>query len=186
MISAFNFITLDGYYKGLDEDIGWHKHGGEEARFSEEKLQPGNTLLFGRVTYQMMSSFWPTQMAKESFPVVAEGMNKAEKIVFSRTLQKTDWQNSRIIGNDIIAEMTKLKRSAGKNFTILGSGTIVTQFAEAGLIDLYQVMIDPVAIGNGTSLFKGLKKQLDLELLNTRTFSSGVILLEYKPKQAVS
>jgi dihydrofolate reductase len=180
-LSVFNFITLNGFYKGVNNDIGWHKHGEEEGEFSAEGAQSDSVMLFGRVTYDMMYSFWPTPMAMESMPVVAEGMNKSEKIVFSRTLKKADWNNTRIISNHAVEEIKKLKKTSQKDMVILGSGSIVTLCAEHGLIDTYQIMIDPVAIGNGTPLFNGMKCQLDLRLSSTRTFKSGVILLNYEP-----
>ncbi len=180
-LSTFTFISLDGYYKGQNEDISWHKHGPEEGEYSAESLKSENILLFGRTTYEMMASFWPTPMAYDAFPVVAEGMNKAQKIVFSRTLKKANWGNTRIICDNIVDEVKSLKQKAAKDLTLLGSGSILTQLAEAGLIDEYQIMIDPVAIGNGTPIFKNIKDQLDLKLINTRTFKSGVILLSYQP-----
>lgn len=180
-LSVFNFITLNGFYKGVNNDIGWHKHGEEEGEFSAEGAQSDSVILFGRATYDMMYSFWPTPMAMESMPVVADGMNKSEKIVFSRTLKKADWNNTRIINSHAVEEIKKLKKTSKKDMIILGSGTIVTLCAEHGLIDTYQIMIDPVAIGNGTPLFNGMKCQLDLRLTSTRTFKSGVILLNYEP-----
>lgn len=179
-LSSFQFITLNGFYKGPDNDISWHRHGGEESAFAEEGAQSNSTLLFGRITYEMMASFWPTPEAQQSMPVVAEGMNKSEKIVFSRTLKTATWNNTRIVKDNIEAEVKRLKES-GKSMTILGSGSILTQLANSGLIDEYQVMIDPVALGSGTPLFKGLQHQLDLQLINSRVFKSGVVLLSYLP-----
>jgi dihydrofolate reductase len=180
-LTAFNFITLNGFFKGQNEDISWHRHEGEVVKFSEEALEQDNILLFGRKTYEMMVAFWPTPMAKESFPKVAEGMNKAEKLVFSRTMSKADWDNTRVVNHNIAAEIKKLKQTAKKDMTILGSGSIVTQFAEEGLIDEYQIMVDPVVIGDGTPIFKDLKRKLDLRLTKTRTFKTGVVLLCYQP-----
>jgi dihydrofolate reductase len=180
-LSVFNFISLDGYYKDINNGIAWHNHDEEGAEYSAQSLQAGNILLFGRVTYDMMASFWPSPMAAESLPVVAEGMNKAEKIVFSRTMKKADWNNSRVISSDIVEEMKKLKQTPGKDMTILGSGTILTQFASAGIIDDYQIMLDPTAIGSGTSVFRGISHQLNLKLINIKTFRSGTLLLSYQP-----
>ena len=180
-LTVFNFTTLNGFFKGPNEDISWHKHGDEEAKFSEENANRDGIILFGRVTYEMMASFWPTLMAKEQFPKVAEGMNSCEKIVFSRTLKKAEWNNTRIISGDLEKEVKQLKKESAKEMPVLGSGTIVTQLADLGLVDEYQVMIDPVAIGQGTPIFQGIKKQLDLKLTNTRTFNSGIMLLCYTP-----
>ena len=181
-LNCFMFISLDGYYKGPEEDTSWHKHGEEEGQFSADSLGAEHTLVFGRVTYEMMAGFWTLPMAFESMPEVAAGMNKAAKIVFSKTLDKADWQNTRLIKTDMITAMKKLKEESPNDMTILGSGTILTQFADAGLVDGYQVMVDPVAIGNGTPLFHGLKKKLALRLISTRSFKSGVVLHSYEPE----
>lgn len=179
-LNAFNFITLNGYFEAAPGDISWHKHGGEEAEFSAENLKTGNTLLFGRVTYEMMASYWPTPMAMQNDPIVAKGMNTAEKVVFSRTLVKVHWANTRLIKDNMIDEVRQLKQQP-KDLTLLGSGSILTQLAEHGLIDDYQIMLDPVALGNGNSLFKGMKNKLDLRLVGSRIFKSGVVLLSYQP-----
>lgn len=180
-LTVFNFITLNGFYKGLNEDIGWHKHGGEEAEYSEEMLTLNNVLLFGRKTYENMVSFWPTPMAKELFPQVAEGMNKAEKIVFSTTLSDVPWKNTTVMNGNIVEKVSQLKQSPGNDLTILGSGIIVNLFSDNNLIDEYQIMVDPIAIGEGNSIFRGIKHHLDLKLTETKTFKSGVVLLIYKP-----
>jgi dihydrofolate reductase len=179
-LSVFNFISLDGYYKDLNNGIDWHQHGQEEGDFSAKNLGQDNILLFGRITYQMMASWWPTQNAIGAMPEVAKGMNSAEKIVCSNSLQTAGWQNTSIMRGDIFAQLSELKKTSGKDITILGSGNLTAQLAEVGLIDHYQVMIDPVAIGNGTSIFKGLNHQLMLKLTDTRSFKSGTVLLSYK------
>jgi dihydrofolate reductase len=180
-ITVFNFLTLNGYYKGPNEDISWHRHGAEEGEYAADSLSPGSTLLFGRVTYEMMAGYWPTPQAISNDPVVAEGMNHAEKIVFSRTLEKAAWNNTTLVKDDMIAVLQKMKQLPGKDMAILGSGSIVTQLAEQGMIDEYQIMIDPVALGDGTSIFKNLRHKLDLRLIKTKVFKSGVALLCYEP-----
>jgi len=180
-VSVFNFITLNGYFQGADGDISWHRHEADTGKYSDEKSQMGNTLLFGRVTYQQMASFWPTPAAQQMQPVTADGMNKAEKIVFSRTLKKADWNNTRLIKEDLVTAVRKLKNEPGSDITILGSGSIVTQLADAGLIDAYGFMIDPVALGEGVPLFRGMKNKLDLKLTSSNVFKSGVIMVTYEP-----
>jgi dihydrofolate reductase len=180
-LNSFTFITLNGYYKGSNEDISWHRHDGETARYASENSSSGSTLLFGRVTYEMMEHFWPTPQAYEMFPIVAKNMNKAEKIVFSRTLRKVMWNNSRLIKDNMINEIKKLKQSSENNMTLLGSGSILAQLSEYALIDEYQIMIDPVVINKGTSIFEGISRKLELALTNTKTFDNGVVLLCYKP-----
>ena len=182
-LSVFNFASLNGYYKGLNGDISWHRHGGEEAEFSAESLKANNVLLFGRVTYEMMAGFWPTPMALEKAPLEAESINAAEKIVFSNTLQTVSWNNTRVVKSNLIDEIKKLKQTLAHDMTILGSGSILTQCADAGLIDEYQIMLDPVVIGDGGVMFKGLKQKLDLQLISVKTFKSGTVLLSYKPME---
>lgn len=180
-LSVFNFTTLNGFYKGPNEDISWHEHGGEESEYAAEGANSESTLLLGRITYQMMVAYWPTALAYQNMPDVAKGMNNSEKIVFSRTLKEVKWKNTRLIKNNIVEAVKKLKETSETSMTILGSGSIITQFAEANLIDEYQIMVDPVAIGKGTPMFKNMRDKLSLKLENVRTFKSGVLLLLYKP-----
>lgn len=181
-LTAYNFLTLNGFFKGPNEDTDWHTHGEEEANYSEEALAQGNILLFGRKTYEMMVSFWPTPQAKDLFPRVAAGMNQAEKLVFSRTPFEPVWENTQLITDDIVDKMHALKRSPGNDMTILGSGSIITLFTDHNLIDEYQFMIDPVAIPDGTPVFANIKQKLDLQLTSSKIFNSGVVLLNYQPR----
>ncbi|MHC1776209.1 MAG: dihydrofolate reductase family protein [Lentimicrobium sp.] len=181
-LSSFTFITLNGFMHDQHEDISWHQHGAEENQIAADGLGAANMLLFGRKTFEMMASYWPTPMALENDPTVAAGMNKAEKLVFSSTLQEAAWENTTIINGDITEKIRLLKQTPGSNMTLLGSGSILSQFAANGLIDDYLIMIDPLAIGSGTPIFKGIPHQLSLNLKNVQTFKSGVILLHYIPK----
>lgn len=183
-ISVFNFISLNGCYKGAKEDISWHKQGdkSEEGEYAKRSLKADSILLFGRTTYDMMSSFWPTPLAAKTFPEVAKGMNAAEKIVFSTKLKKADWNNTTLIKGNLIEEVKKLKKSV-KDITILGSGSLIAQLSEYGLIDTYQFMIDPVVVANGTSIFDKIKQNIDLKLLETKVFKSGAVLLSYRHKK---
>lgn len=180
-LTAYNFLTLNGFFKGPNEDTGWHTHGEEEAKYSEEALAYDSILLFGRKTYEMMASFWPTPQAKELFPKVSEGMNKAEKIVFSTSPFEPEWENTQVISGDIVEKIREIKKSPGKDMTILGSGTIINLFTDHGLIDEYQFMIDPVALPDGTPVFNNIRQKLDLQLTGSKIFKSGVILLNYQP-----
>lgn len=181
MLKAFNFVTVNGYFQGPTRDTSWHRHGPEESAYSIEQLESGDTLLFGRVTYELMASYWPTPEAIKRDPVVAERMERAEKLVFSRTLKNVEWINAKLVKGDMEAEVTKLKKMPGRNMALLGSGSVLTQLAERGLIDEYQIMVAPVVLGDGTPMFKGIKKRLNLRLTATRTFGSGVVLLCYQP-----
>jgi dihydrofolate reductase len=179
-LNVFNFLTLNGFFEGSQKgDISWHKHDTDENEFAEKNVQSGGALIFGRMTYQMMASYWPTAQAKKDAPVIADGMNKAEKIVFSTTLKKAEWNNTRLITGNLVEEVKKLKQLPGGDMTILGSGSIVTQLTDVGLIDEYQFMIDPVALGVGTPVFNGIKNPLKLKLVDTKTLKSGVVVLSY-------
>lgn len=183
ILKSFTFITLNGLYKGLNEDTSWHQHGEEESKFSEVQLQADNILLFGRKTYEMMYGFWPTDMAKNLFPLVADRMNESEKIVISNTITDPQWNNTRLMNGDIISQITNLKSESKKDITILGSGDLVRQLSDSKLIDEYEIMIDPVAIGAGSTLLSGLKGNLNLQLIETKFFeNSGTVLLRYKLK----
>lgn len=179
-LNCFNFVSLNGYYKGANEDLSWHNHDEEGAKFSEENLKGGGTLVFGRVTFEMMHSFWTTKEAFEALPKVAEGMNKAEKIVFSNTLEVASWQNTTLIKGDMIKEIKKLKQMPGNDMCILGSGNVITQLADHNLIDEYQLLVNPLVLTEGTPLFKGLKHNLGLKLTRTREFKNGNVLMCYE------
>jgi len=181
-LTVYNFISANGFYKGYNEDISWAKRSSatkEERDFAAQNLQGGSILLFGRKTYEMMKSYWPTQQAAKDNPDVAKGMNKAEKIVFSESLQQAEWNNTRIVKN--MEDEIKRLKSQGKNMTVLGSGSIVTQLAEKGLIDELQLMVHPVLLDSGTPLFDHARISLNLVLDNARPFKSGLVLLTYKP-----
>lgn len=178
-LSVFNLVTLDGYFAGTGGDISWHTVDAEFNKFAEEKANSGNILVFGRVTYELMARYWPTPEAIKNDPIVAEGMNKAEKIVFSRTLAKADWNNTRLVKDDLPAEIGRLKQQPGKDLTVLGSGSIVSQLARQGLIDEYQILVNPVVIGSGKTMFEGIKDRIVLKLVSVRPFRNGNVLLTY-------
>ncbi|MBI3520195.1 MAG: dihydrofolate reductase family protein [Bacteroidetes bacterium] len=182
-LTSFTFITVNGFFKGQNEDTSWHPHGGEAAKFANDASSADNILLFGRKTFEMMASFWPSPMAAELFPIVAENMNKSQKIVCSNTLKETDWKNTTIMSGEIIEQIKQLKQSTTKNITILGSGSLLTQLSDARLIDNYTIMLDPIALGKGTSIFEGIKSNLELKLLSSRVFEKdGIVLLNYERK----
>lgn len=181
ILSAFNFITLNGYFQGPQAgDISWHHHDSEAAEYSAKASGQEHILLFGHTTYDMMASFWPTEMAAQQFPEVARNMNAAEKVVISRTLDRADWEHTRVINDNVVENIRALKQG-NKAITILGSGSILSLCAEHGLLDQFVVMIDPVALGEGFPIFKGVSKPLKMELKESRVFDrSGIVLLTYK------
>ncbi len=181
---VFNSITLDGYFTGANGDMSWAHEGSDDpefAAFTAGNAKGDGALVFGRVTYDMMKSFWPTDQAKQAMPEVADGMNRKEKIVFSRTLDKSDWQNTRLLKEDPVAAIRKIKQQQGPGLALLGSGTIVAPLAAAGLIDSYQVVVCPIVLGAGRTMFQGLPRPLRLKPTQSRQFRNGKIFITYEP-----
>jgi dihydrofolate reductase len=181
---VFNNISLDGYFAAANGDFSWAKVDNDDAEFSafvEGNASGHGQLLFGRVTYEMMASFWPTPNAIKTFPKVAEGMNTNQKVVFSKTLSQASWNNTRLVKSDLASEVRKMKSEPGNGMAILGSGTIVAQLAPEGLIDEYQYMVNPAVLGKGRTMFEGVKDKLNFKLTKTRTFNNGKVFLCYQP-----
>ena len=182
-VVAFEHVTLDGYFTDRNGDMSWaHNDDPEWNAFAAENAKGGGALLFGRVTYELMASFWPTPQAIKSFPTVAEGMNSMPKVVFSRTLEQASWKNTTLVKGDIAAAVRKIKNGSGPDMVILGSGSIVSQLAQAGLIDEFQIVVNPIVLGKGRTLFDGVKEKLPLKRNKTRTFGNGNVLLCYEPQ----
>lgn len=179
----FMLVSLDGYFEGPDGGIDWHRVDEEFNDFSLEQLNSVDTLLFGRVTYEGMASYWPTPVATANDPIIAGKMNEKPKIVFSRTLEKAEWNKTRLIKDNVAQEVTKLKQQPGKDLIIFGSSDLAASFAEMGLIDEYRIMVSPVVLGGGKPLFRGIGHRLNLKLVKTRTFGNGNVLLYYQPER---
>ena len=183
-LAAFNQVSLDGYFVGANGDISWaHRHDAEFKAFVAENAKGGGLLVFGRMTYELMASYWPTPVAIENDPLVAERMNHLPKLVFSRTLDKASWNNTTLVKGDLATEIRKVKNEPGSDMTILGSGSIVSQLAQEGLIDEYQLVVIPVVLGKGRTMFEGITEKLTLKLAKTRTFGNGNVLLCYEPTE---
>ena len=179
---VFNSVTLDGYFAGTDGDISWaHKADAEWNAFVAENAKGGGVLVFGRITYELMIAYWPTPDALKNDPIVAERMNSLPKVVFSRTLDNVSWNNTKLVKGDLAAEIRKMKNEPGQDMAIFGSGSIVSQLAQEGLIDEYQIVVNPVVLGKGRTMFDGIKENLTLKLTKTRTFGNGNVFLCYEP-----
>lgn len=185
-IIVSNMVSLDGFFEGPNKELDWHDVDEEFNKYAIDLLNNVDTILFGRITYQMMAAYWPSQDAIKNDPVIAELMNSREKIIFSKTLDTPDWNNSRLIKENIAEEITKIKHQGGRDMVIFGSSTIVCFFAEQGLIDEYNIIVNPVVLGNGKSMFGYIHKKLKLKLLSTRTFNSGNVMLSYSNADRVA
>jgi dihydrofolate reductase len=179
---VFNMVSLDGFFVDRKGDMSWaHKNDAEWNAFVNENASGNGVLVFGRITYELMASYWPTPMALQNSPVVAKGMNDMPKIVFSRTLVNASWSNTKLVKGDLAAEMRKLKKEPGPDMVILGSGSIVSQLAQQNLIDEYQIALSPIVLGNGRTMFEGVKEKLNLKLTKSRTFGNGTVFACYQP-----
>jgi dihydrofolate reductase len=182
-IIVSNYVTIDGFFAGPNGELDWFVWDDEMAKFSTDQLNTMDAILLGRVTYQLFADYWPTPTAYKENPNIAPMMNDLPKIVFSRTLDNAEWTNTRLVKENIAEEISKLKQQPGKNMVIFGSGSIVSAFAQSGLIDDYRIFVNPIVLGSGKSLFKGLNERLKLKLLSTKTFQCGVVLLQYEPER---
>ena len=180
-LTVFNSISLDGYFTDAQNKMDFAKNAPQDTEWND--FVSGNAkgegaLVFGRVTYEMMVAFWTTPAAAEMMPKVAAGMNKMPKLVFSRTLTAAEWKNTRLIQSDLVGEIRKLKEGR-ENMVILGSGSVVAQLAPHKLIDEYQLVVCPTAIGKGRTLFQGVETPIPLKLASSRAFKNGNVVLTY-------
>jgi dihydrofolate reductase len=186
-ISVFNNITVDGFFAGLNGEIDFFKEQPQDPdsqKFFDAAATTGGALIMGRTTYEMMAGYWPTPDAIKAEPGMAGIMNNRRKIVFSRTMKKIEekpnWKNISLLHEIKPEEIMRLKEQEGKGLTILGSGTIVQQLTDFGLIDGYMLLVNPVVLGEGKPLFKNTKK-MNLKLLESRAFKNGTVFLRYEP-----
>lgn len=178
-LSFFMMTTANGFYERGPWDIDWHHTDEEFNAFAIEQLDRMDTLVFGRKTYEGMVRYWPTQEAITSDPIVAGKMNSFAKIVVSKTLERAEWTNTKLV-RDVDA-IAAVKRESGKDALLIGSSELAASLAARGLIDEYRFMVNPIALGAGKPVLQGLGADLGLRLLGTRTFKNGNVLLSYSP-----
>lgn len=190
----FNRVTADGYFAGPDGNLDWIIPEPAIDTMGADALPRVDTVLFGRRTYELFARFWPhvaddagAEDPHDARPLsseqraMARGLNEMTKLVFSRTLNDVSWRNSRIVRDLNPAEIQAMKQQPGEDMIIFGSGSIVSQLTPHGLIDEYQVVVSPVLLGRGQPLFTALPKDVRLDLLEARGFTSGNVLLRYAP-----
>lgn len=173
----WNLMTLDGFVEGPNRDISWHEDvwGEELEQLSIQQLNEAGGLLFGRVTYELMASHWPSATG-----TVAEFMNAAPKYVFSRTVKKSSWNNTQIFTDDAPGTVARLKRDSARDIFLFGSADLAATLIPHGLIDEFRIALNPVILGGGTPLFKPGEK-VRLELIDCRPLSTGIVILRYVP-----
>ena len=184
-VISFMHVSLDGFVTGPRNEMDWIIMDDEIFRDATD-LEETDTALYGRVTYQMMESYWPTVLANASSTKLelrhAEWVEMANKIVFSSTLEKAEWNNARLIKKNIAEEVNKLKTQPGKDMMIFGSPTLTHSFIHWNLIDEYKLYVNPVILGTGTPLFENVVQRIHLNLLSEKKYKSGVIGLRYESK----
>jgi len=177
LIAAIN-MTLDGFcdHTAMIADDELHQH-------YNELLSNADTLLYGRVTYELMESYWPTVVKNptgnkptDEFAILIDNISK---IVFSRTLKYVDWKNTKLKKEGIKEEVLELKQQAGKNI-LVGSPSLIVALTQLDLIDQYQLCVHPIISGNGLPLFKNINDRIKLKLLKTKTFGCGAVTLYYE------
>ena len=177
-------VSLDGYFEGPNKELDWHVVDEEFNHYASDLLDSVDTLIFGRVTYQLMASYWPTPAATVNDPVIARKMNGLPKIVFSKSLDEAKWQNTRLVKENAVEEISRLKQQPGKDMAIFGSSDLAVSLTPSGLIDEYRIFFNPIFLGAGKPLLHGLKGRLRLKLMKDRQFNSGVVMLCYQPEKS--
>jgi|HubBroStandDraft_4_1064222.scaffolds.fasta_scaffold180867_2 dihydrofolate reductase len=177
---TFFFASLDGYHESAGHDLSWHLADEEFDVFDLAQLGEVDTFLLGRVTYEQFVEFWPTAEAYEVEPVRAKLFNETPKVVVSRTLREAAWENTTVIGENVDAEIRALKEQPGREIGVFGSAKLTAYLVQAGLVDELRVLVNPVLVGDGIPAFP-VSGLVSLELLDTRRFGNGNMLLTYRP-----
>ena len=186
-ISTYTTVSIDGFFADSQGDMTWaHKSDPEWQTYVTQNAGSGGGLMFGRTTYELMIGYWPTPQAAERTPAVAERMNALPKVVFSRTLHQASWRNTTLFADDLVGNVKRLKDQPGPDFVILGSGSLVAQLTEAGLIDEFKIVLSPIVLGRGQTLFEGVSRKTPIKLVDWRTFGNGNVVLTYEPTKRVS
>ena len=168
-------VSLDGFVEGPNGELDWHVADEDFNRYVAEMLASIDGILLGRSTYQLFADYWANATDPE-----AAGMNALPKIVFSRTLKKVDWSNSRL-ARDVAEEVARLKQQPGKDLAIFGSANLASTFMRLGLVDEYRILVNPVVLGAGRPMFRDVADRTRLRLSKTQTLREGVVLLHYEP-----
>ncbi|MEP6596307.1 MAG: dihydrofolate reductase family protein [Ginsengibacter sp.] len=176
--------SLDGFVAGPNGEMDWIIFDEELADDVGKITGSADTALYGRITYQMMESYWPTAAdsptATKHDIEHAEWANNALKIVFSRSLEKTGWKNTKIVRDNIVEEISNMKTQPGKNLLLIGSAGIAHTFMEHNLIDEYRINVNPVILGAGIPLSKNINNKINLKLVQSKTFDCGVVAVHYE------
>jgi dihydrofolate reductase len=174
-------VSIDGYIEGPNREIDWHIVDDEFFAYVVETLSATDVLLMGRRNYELMAGYWPTAPADDPMvKIIKEKMNGTPKLVFSRTLKRVDWHNSRLATGSLAEEVARLKRVPGDGLLWVGGSDLAASFLEQGLMDEVRIILTPVLLGAGKTVFDAIKKRHPLKLLGTKSFRSGNVVLTYE------
>ena len=176
--------SIDGYIAGPDGQFDWPAVGPELFGYSEAINEQVDTLLYGRVVWDMMAAYWPTAdadpgTADDHARAFAPFWRRTPKVVVSRTLETADW-DARVIGKNLAEEVTELKRQPGKDILLTGGAELAASLTELGLLDDYRIVVHPVVLGGGPQLLLKQKDRINMTLVDSRTFDSQTVLLRYQ------
>jgi dihydrofolate reductase len=180
-LASFIVTSLDGFSEGPNGEFDWLVPDEEFNDFAARQLDEADTIAFGRVTYEHMAAYWPTELARVNPTAITSRMNSKPKLVFSTTLEQANWSNTAIIAGDAVEQVGRLKTAPGGELLVIGSAHLSANFAAAGVLDELRVMVCPTVLGQGRSLFEDLKGRIGLTLGDVRQFASGLVLLTYRP-----
>ena len=179
----FMHVSLDGFAADSNNGLDWVSYDSELQQYADGIVSTVGSPVYGRVTYELMAGYWPKVLdnpdAGEHSKAHAQWVDKATKIVFSRTMKKADWNNTIVINGNIAGEINKLKQQPGKDLVIFGSPGLSHSFMELDLIDEYQLTLNPVLLGSGKPIFEKIKNKTNLKLVKATTLKSGVVGLHY-------
>lgn len=180
-LASFIFISLDGFYEGPNGELDWPVVDQEFNDFAARQLDEAGAIGFGRATYEHMAAYWPTEQAMVNDPAITTRMNEKPKLVFSTTLTEADWSGTTVVRGEATAHVPAIKAAAGEELLVIGSAHLTASLARAGLLDELRIMVCPIVLGRGRSLFEDLKDRVSLTLLRVRRFDSGNLVLTYRP-----
>ena len=179
-LASFILTSLDGFYEGPNGELDWPVVDEEFDDFALRQLDGADTLGFGRATYEHMAAHWPTERAQANDPAITSRMNTKPKLVFSSTLEHAGWSNTTVVAGEAVEQIEKVKAAPGGELLLLGSAHLTAHFAAAGVLDELRIMVCPIVLGQGRSLFEDLKSRLALRLTHVRQFEAGNVLLTYR------
>ncbi len=182
------WTTLDGFIAGLNNEMDWvgQYYDAAMGKYEDDMVSSADTLMLGRLTYESFAGSWPhvpdNPNVSEGEKIYARKVNAMRKVVFSKSLEKADWNNSVLYRDIVPEEIIKLKQEPGKDIVIYGSASVIQTLTNYGLIDEYQILVHPLILGGGKPLFSNISQRVSLKLVKTDPRSSGIVVLYYQPE----